>query len=391
MGYDISHHVIDPALLRERLVPAITRGESIDDLLALAAQLGLRRHRAQQWGLRVARLSSDIADAQRQAAPELTEQRPLQLSWFKRLLGAPRFETVKVWTKVTGIPGFDGDLSVWGRPFFIEADSTEAVLAAHARYMACASDEEVDQIARAMVAHLDTRRHQVPPGLQPEVLQVLAQHGPWLDHLPELDPEDAIPVPTPQLMADRMRAKLQAFQQGWRQRDDEDASVFLPWMEEDASASDLALQAPHFLVGLAAQLQPAWTGRGYVWLTALFEKIAVDLSDLVEAPTALFEEMLQAHPSLAERLQPAIFENDCLGGYVPPDKVPALRARVEQHRRDLVLAWMDGEVPEGVGEDLDELATDFKKLLEPIALAERLGHGFLEASESWTGVMGLQH
>jgi hypothetical protein len=297
---------------------------------------------------------------------------------------------VKVWPKVTGIPGFDGDLSVWGRPFFIEADSTEAVLAAHARYIACTSDEQVDQIASGMVAHLDTRRHQVPPGLQPEVLQVLAQHGPWLQHLPELDPGEAIPVPTPELMAERMCAKLQAFQQGWRQRDDEEATVFLPWMEEEAPAGDLALQVPHFLIGLATQLQPAWTGRGHVWLTALFEKIGVDLSDLVEAPTALFDELLDAHPALAERFQPAIFENYCLGGYVPPGKVPALRARVEQHRRALILAWMDGEVPDGVGQELDELAGDFKKLIEPIALAEQLGHGFLEAAEGWTGVMGLQ-
>ena len=389
MGYDISHHVIDPGLIRQRLVPAITRGESIDDLLTQAALLGLRRHRAAQWGLRVAALERQLCDAQREAVPKQTHQRPNPVGGFNRLLGVQAIETVTVWPQVSGLPGFDSDLSVWGRPFYIEADSTDAVLDAHARYMACRSDEDVDQVAREMVSHLETRRHRVRPGLQPEAPQVLAQHEPWLSHLPEADPAESIPAPPASVIADRMRQRIQVFQQAWSLRQDDEASVFLPWMAEEALAGDLALQAPHFLVGLATQLQPAWTGRGHVWLTALFEKIGVDLSDLVETPASLFGEMLQAHPALAERFQPTLFENYCLGGHVPPDKVPALLDRIQQHRRALILAWMDGDEPEGVSTDLDELATDFKKLIEPVTLAHRLGHGFLEAAECSTGVLGL--
>ena len=85
------------------------------------------------------------------------------------------------------------------------------------------------------------------------------------------------------LVGDRMRQQIQVFQQAWSLRQDDEASVFLPWMAEEALAGDLALQAPHFLVGLATQLQPAWTGRGHVWLTALFEKIGVDEVQLARA------------------------------------------------------------------------------------------------------------
>jgi hypothetical protein len=210
---------------------------------------------------------------------------------------------------------------------------------------------------------------------------------PLADHLPELkgdNRKDASFADTRR----RLAAMIESYREAWTHRGTErliESEVF----EEPTSAADMARGAPYMLLNLAAQVLPGWMGRGYVWPTQLFEKIGVGVSHVFEKPTALFEPLVRAFPEIEEGFSTTIFQNYSLGGYVRPANVAVLKALLEKHRRELILAWIEPE--QAADADLDELSADYRKILEPVTLAERQGHGFIEAAEIYSGFMGVMN
>lgn len=389
MGFDISNHAVDTRLLQDELIPALASGTLPGSFLQRAAELSIVARRANQWGLRVMKLGFEISDKQREIADQLEAQRKPKPGLMGRLLGRDRGDDLPEFLYTSGLPGFDSDLSVWGRPFFIVADTVDDALAVLDQYMRCDSQDlaGVDAIAQAMIARLEGLRHRVPARVLPVVAAGADGFYPLLQHLPELDEDER---GLPDLQATRaaiaQRFALQA--RAWTQRDT-DAELDDELLDEPLPASELAMETPYTLLNMAAQLLPGWMGRGHVWPTALFDKIGVNVSHVFDTPAELFEPLLRAHPALEERFSTTIEENYSLGGYVSPAKVPALRALLARHERDLILAWSDDKKISDA--ELPELAADFKKILEPVVLAERRGFGFIEAAEVYSGFMGVMN
>jgi hypothetical protein len=287
--------------------------------------------------------------------------------------------------QVLSVPGFDTDLSVWGRPFFIVADTVDESLAAFARYMECTHNDldAVDRIAVSMLAKLDVKRSLLPRDKHAAAAAIVDAVYPLANNLPDADDQ---PNATVDETRGRLQSMLEVYQEAWAQRST-DRMIESEMLEEPMAAADLAKGAPYMLLNFASQVLPGWMGRGYVWPTQLFERIGVPVSHIFETPTALFEPLVRAFPAIEESFNTTIVSNYSLGGYVRPENVPTLRALLQKHERELILAWIE---PEQVAEtNVEEISGDYKKILEPVVLAERNGYGFIEATEIYSGFMGI--
>jgi len=86
-------------------------------------------------------------------------------------------------------------------------------------------------------------------------------------------------------------------------------------------------------------------------------------------------------PSLAKGMRDTIIENYMVGGYMRAENVHALREGFEW-ACDRVLAAANRE---GY---MDVCRIALQKITEAIADAERRGHGFVEATEVYSGILG---
>lgn len=333
MGYDVSNHPVDTKLITERLIPAFLGDAPIDDILDRAADLSVVARRAEQWAFRVIQLAQELSNQQDDVAPD--EEPYLRL------------------------PGWNTDLSVWGRPFFIVADSVDESLSALEQYMQCTQKDlsAVDRIAATMLARLDTRKGGWPAEAHPARVALYEAAYPLCEHLPELKKKDQKPA-DPAKTRRRWEMIWEAYREGWAHRDSK-RKINSEVLEEPSKASDLAREAPYILLNLAAQVLPGWMARGTVWPTQLFEKIGVPVSHVFETPTALFEPLVRAFPAIEANFRTTIIMNHSLGGYVRPENVATLRALLEKHERELVYAFVEPHVMSRV--DPERVATDYKR------------------------------
>lgn len=398
MGYDISNHAVDTELISARLIPSITQRVDVADLLDRGADLAAVAHRANEWGLRVVALDHKIADVQRERGPKTKMSRPKRTGFVDRLLGRQQYEEFEVPSLASGLPGFNSDLSVWGRPFFIVADAPDEALRVLDQYMACRGDrlDAVDAIARAAVQRLESLRGRLRPELHPDVVAMLDSYYPLLEHLPARDETDGFDIAA---VRSHMAKQLALYQTAWHERDAETFSDSAELgdgaagqeddPEEPPSPGDVARAAPYFVLRIASQVLPGWMGRGYNWPSALLDKIGVKHKHLFETPTSLFEPLVREYPAIEDSFSTTIQDNYSLGGYVRPENIGALKDLLIKHRRDLILAWYDRkDVPE---QDLHWYDADFQKVVEPVFLAHREGYGFIEAAEIYSGFMGAMN
>jgi len=361
MGYDVSNHPVDTKLITERLIPAFLEQAPIDDILDRAADLSVVASRAEQWSNRVLTLAQKLSIRQDD------------------------------WDEDEGpylrLPGWNTDLSVWGRPFFIVADTVDESLAAVEQYMQCTQKDlaAVDRIAATMLARLDAKKGGWPENAHPERVALYEGAYPLAEHLPELKKKEQ-QLADPAKTRRRLEMILEAYREGWAHRDTK-RKIKSEVLEEPSRAGDLAREAPYILLNLAAQVLPGWMARGTVWPTQLFEKINVPVGQVFETPKALFEPLVRAFPAIEENLRTTIIMNHSLGGYVRPENVPALRALLEKHERDLIYAFVEPQDMQRV--DPERVSTDYKKILESVVFAERKGYGFIEAAEIYSGFLGV--
>lgn len=386
MGFDISNHAVDVAAIKQRIVPFVRGHEvSVDDLIARAARLNCIKFRANAWGLGLVEESQALWNRQYSLGiarrVRWREPQGLLARLFRR---PPTFKDGEV-PQVTGIPGFDSDLSVWGRPFFIVADTTEEALEDFGAYMALpdAWPGAVDALAQRMLAKLDARRGEPLDDFDPRVLKVLDDAYPFLSRVqPNEDREPPDEAVTAQWLQREFGRARFVFDKRYS-----DEVLAGEDEEEPVPVRELAPTLAYRVLNLAAQNLPGWMGRGRVWPTALFQTIGVPVSHVFERPTSLFEDLLRDVPETEDTLRTTITENFCLGGYVPPQKMQAFVDLLTKHRRELVLAWRERR-REPTESELDEVASDFKKILEPATYAARNGFGFIEASEVYSGILG---
>lgn len=388
MGFDISNHPVDVRFIRHRLIPAVRRQAEVGGFLDRAAQMAAVAHRANHWGLRVTSLNSEIVTRQIDASPPRAAPTVAQSSksgWISRLFKARPAAAPRV-RDVTGLPNFDSDLSVWGRPFFISARGTDDALEVLGRYMNCAAGDldAIDTIARSQLELIEAGRGERPANVLPQAWDIVLQFIPLLAHLPPREEEQ----PEPAAIREHLASRLDLMQAVWTQRLS-DEPLEHPCLMEPERAAMLARTLPHEIIGLAAQGLPGWMGRGYAWPTELFRKIGVKVSHVFETPAALFAELLEDMPALEEGFHRTITSNFTLGGYVPPERIPELKALLLRHRRELILAW--NKAKDVSDTEVEAMSADFQKILEPVVLAERNGYGFIEAAEVYSGFMGAMN
>lgn len=337
MGFDVSAHPVDVPLIQARLLPYLRGEGSIDDLVADGVRLTKVRFRANAWGLGLlaATTPADGGKSKTRKGKRPPDDAPA----------------------TPPAAGFDADLHVWGRPFFVTAPP-ESVGPAIDRYLA-AAPEEVDAIAREQLDLLD-------PALKDRVV-------------PDADgflPEDSVIAAGLRQELDLLRAAYPNLANG--------KAVTTPDGESTDPEDVFLFNMPLAVATFAAQFTPGWMARGYVWPTAFVTEAGLDADGLIESAGSLFEPLLHVIGGWQEAFEPTITQNYTVGGYVRPANVPAFRAWWAAHRDALVgpfAADGDGELG----------AAAYHKILEAVRDAERRGMGFLEAAEVYSGFMGVMN
>jgi hypothetical protein len=323
MGFDISSHPIDVGLVQSRLLPYL-RGQGsaadLDDLVAVAVRHAQVRFRSNAWGLGLVALSQGKGKAAVPAA-------------------------------------FDPDLHVWGRPYFVTADTPQV-------------GEVLDRYLAATPAQADAIAMQQLHALHPD-----------LPNLVQPDTDGALPDDA--TLARGLRGDLDFLRASYG-----NLATGKPVKTPDGEATDpedlFLFTMPLAVVTFAAHLSPGWMARGHVWFTEFLAEAKLDGDGLVESSAAVFEPLLSPIGGWQEAFEPAITQNYAVGGYVRPANVPAFRRYWEAHRPDLVAPYeAEGHAADG--------AVNWTKIREALLDAERRGFAFLEATEVYSGFMGVMN
>jgi hypothetical protein len=307
MGYDVSYHSVDVALIHERVLPYVlgaTPDEGIDDLVSAAARLRRIRWRAKAWAL-----------------------------------GARN-----------RMHGEDAFRYIWGRPLFITSGDPDAVAGDVVRYLRMSTEDDVDPVAQGMLANLEPSVDAVTPldpGYYPgseEDLRDEVSAGPRA-----------------------LRAAVAALRAG---------ADRVPGLRPDASPGEiLGTRAVFDLVEFAAMLTPGWMDRGRGWPTHLAAEAGLGQPPGFGPPEPLIAPLRAEFPSVKWHLYDSIIENYMVGGFVAPADVPAVRAWLARHRERILAT-------------APHVGLSLSKIDEALALAARLGHGFCEATEIYSGFEG---
>jgi hypothetical protein len=346
VGYDVSAHPVDVELIQNRIFPYIRGEGDVSDLVETAVRLAQVRFRANAWGLGLLHLSHEETAARAEKA--LKKRAPK---------GGAKKEPAAMPKRL--VPeGFDSQLHVWGRPFFITVPS-DRVSEAIDRYLA-ATPKQADKIAEEMLRELNP------------------------DLVGKATPSAEGELPGPKRLAESISGAVNFFRQAHPKlaRNEE---VRLP-NDEAAPAAGLFLHSlPYHAIKFAANLQPGWMGRGYVWFTAFIDRANLDAGKLVESVAALFAPLLKDVKGFRKAFDATITENYTVGGYVQPKNVSAFREWMEKNAEKMIAAC--------VKEDWDEEGArlDFQKIMEALRDAERRKMGFLEAAEIYSGPMGIMN
>lgn len=311
MGFDTSHHPVDESLV-DRALGHILRGAPIDDLIADAVRIAKVRFRANAWGLGL--------------------------------------------TRVDGVEGFDAHLHVWGRPFFITVD--QGIGEAIDRYLGAAV-EDVDAIAREMIAHLD-------PSLVDRVT-----------------PDDGGQLPDDAALAEQIGGTLGLLHRAW-EGVDLNAPIALPSGDHAPARELLEREVPFAVLRFVADLRPGWMDRGYVWPTNLIAEARGHGGDAFGAPSRLLGAIAD-HEHLSPFAPPTITENYMVGGYLSAPSVRSVREAIDAQHETLAAVYDEP------GQEIAPMRTSVRKLREALADADERGFAFCEATEVYSGFSGIMN
>jgi hypothetical protein len=308
MGYDVSYHPVDVALIHDRVLPYVlgaTPENGIDDLVSAAARVRRIRWRAKAWAL-----------------------------------GARN-----------RMHGDDAFRYIWGRPLFTTSGGPQAVADDVVRYLRMSTEDDVDALARGMAVNLEGAEAPLEP-LEPG-------YYPGNDK----DLRDEVSGGPRAL-----RTAVAALRAG---------ADRVPGLRTDASAGEfLGARALFDLVEFASMLTPGWMDRGHVWPSHLAAEAGLGQPPGFTAPEPLIAPLRAEFPSVKWRVYDSIVENHMVGGFVAAADVPAVREWFARNRDRVIAA---------TGE---HVALSLAKIDEALALAARLGYGFCEATEIYSGFEG---
>lgn len=287
-----------------------------------------------------------VADAVR-----LAKVRHRAKAWGLGVLDLSQAEASPRGKRAEAAPGwcakFDAELHVYGRPFFITVARPDQVSRAIDHYLA-AQPEGVDAVAQEMLRVLS-------PDL---VGQVRPKEG-------SLPDDDTLRAGIREEM-DLLRECFQACA-GKKKVRIPGGQMASP---HEVFQHNFALPVLTF----AAQFRPGWMARGHAWPTRWLAESGLEVAPFFESAAALFEPLFGTVPEIAAGLEKTISANYMVGGYIRPDNVSDFRIFLEEH----LDKFRDADC-----------RVDFQKILEAVQDAEREHMGFAEASELYSGSLGI--
>ena len=314
MGYDVSYHPVDLGFIFERIVPCLLRHKDLMPLVEEAIVRERVRYRAKAWAL-----GAYHASLERGRTPSPIEPY----------------------------------VHLWGRPFFIVANTPDHVAEQIDAYLAASTVDEVDRIARDNLRRLELGG--VAPSLP--------------DGMPDRDSLFATVAPEIAALVD----VIAALRAGATEYRVPDGSVTNP-------AKLVRNNYPLIVLTFAARFRPGWMERGRVWPTCLMTEADLDTKPHFEPPWSLFPDALREQ--IGGTLHPAIHENYMVGGLVQESGVPALRALLRREQDALLAGPRENDWEDGARCALG-------KLDEALAYAERDHLAFAEATEVYSAPAGI--
>jgi hypothetical protein len=374
MGWDISYHPVDLDFFHTRIIPYVRGEGSLDSLMADAMRISKARFRAKAWALGLSALDSTILRTQ------YREHKAQQAAWEQAHAHEnPPVPFVKPVAR--RIPGFDSDVHVWGRPFFITHATVEEVSAALDGYLK-ADEGSVDRIAKAMLGRLDMVIQKELPGMDEVAQKAMKPCEPSL--VQSLQPDTQAVLPADDELVKSIRGTMDLFRDAFAAAR-AGRMVKLPDGSDVEPGELFATDFPLAALTFASIFRPGWMARGRGWPSLLLAQAGLPAEQYFEEPLALFEPLLGEIPVLAGHLESTITQNYSLGGYVPAGKVASLRALMEA-KRDAFVDWAISD-----GWEAGEMLCYLRGIDEALFDAGRRGLGFVEAAEVYSGFSGIMN
>lgn len=344
MGYDISYHPVDITLIQDRVIPFIAGVRDVDDLLESGTRIARNRYISNAWGL---------------AANSVHSERFQRMELPKKSLMDRLLNRASVRAEVPQAPfEFEAHLYTWGRPFFITSTAVNDVSTAIDKYLSAAGDDAVNVLAQDMIENLKA-------GLSQRV-----------------SPDFESGIPSNDALRQSFSWRLQLFRRAF----DALSSGNLVALPDGDTHDPLQLFSTDFpltAICFMAHFRPGWMARGYVWPTHLLQEAGLEVP-LFSSASELFRPLCDLKPEITFDLNPTIEENYSLGGYVAPPDVPRLRAFIETNYTKLLAV--------GISQGWEyDCRMALQKLQEAVKDAEKRGLGFLEASEVYSGSLGIMN
>jgi hypothetical protein len=338
-GY-VSFHPIDLAVFDELIAPLVA-GRKVNPEAFLQRAATQRRN---GW---VARRFA-VAIEQLAAASEAPKPDPSASPWQRLRANLERIDYRPDEMARRVARGFDPELHLDGRPFFIVEGSAEKVAAAVDAYASAETEAAADRIARRQVALLDAELGaEVAPADIDELGSDLGYRGDLLGLL--------------QKIYELSRAAREG----------------AAWSDGDAPPRPAADLLPHELpwraLSMHARIAPFWIARDVDGLETICRAAGVRAPDCLSPAWRVFAGACEAHPALKDALGLELRRPHDVGAFVAPDEVGQLLTFLsDQGARIIGAAARGGE---------GAMATALlRKIKECAVYAQRHGYGYLEGS-----------
>jgi hypothetical protein len=338
-GY-VSFHPVDLAFFDELIAPLVA-GRKVNPEGFLQRAATLRRN---GW---VARRFA-VAIEQLAAESEAPKADPTASPWQRLRANLERIDYRPDELASRAARGFDPDLHLDGRPFFIVEGSAEKVANVVDAYAAADSEAAAERIARAQVAllHADLARDVEPADIS-DLSSDLGYRGDLLGFLHKIHDlarmaregsnwvdAEAAPRPAPEVLRDE-----------------------LPWRA----------------LSMHARISPFWIARDVDGLETICRAAGVRAPDCLAPAWRVYAEACEAFPALKESLGLEVRRPRDVGAFVAPAEIGQLLVFLGDFGARIIGAAARG------GEGAMATAL-LRKIKECAVYAQRHGCGYLEAS-----------
>ena len=338
-GY-VSFHPVDLSFFDELIAPLVAgRKVNPEEFLQRAPRVRHNGWIARRFALAIEEFA---------AAFEAPKADPGESRWRRLRANLERIDYRPEELARKAAQGFDPDLHLDGRPFFIAEGSAEKVANAVDAYAAADSADAVEKIVRDQIARIDAElAREVGPADVAELGSDLSYRSDLLGLLTKIH-ELA-----------RLAREGRGFVDG-------DAAP-------RPAAEALAEELPWRALSMHARVTPCWIARDVDGLETICRAAGVRAPDCLSPAWRVYAEACDAFPALKESLGLELRRPRDVGAFVAPGEIDQLlQFLAEQGARIIGAAARGGEGP---------MATALlRKIKECAVYARRHGFGYLEAS-----------